>query len=300
MKLIREPTCDDAGRNGYAARTLPVRRWCISRGSRRWASRCKTAVDCTPTTCGARCEPAAGHGATGVRLAECSAPAPRCMAHRSTCRWTSSTPRQLTNPMAASKLQLKRSWLMCRSDASVARGGAALLPTRWRRYASGLIGEDRAGHPQQPHAVCGQSGGRRLPAPGCDSANDYAAPDGTGVRDHIHVMDPAEGHPGGAEAPATTTGWTRRLQPRHGPRGYGDAGDGAGVRGRQRGAGTSYDGINPRAGDGTSCLRQPARPPADGLEGHAGLQEMVTAPGAGSAGADGRARGQDGCYGASR
>ena len=60
-------------------------------------------------------------------------------------------------------------------------------------HPSGLIGEDPAGAPNNlmPY-VCQVAAGRRdvLQIFG----EDYATPDGTGVRDFIHVMDLAEGH----------------------------------------------------------------------------------------------------------
>jgi len=60
-------------------------------------------------------------------------------------------------------------------------------------HASGLIGEDPRGTPNNlmPYITQVAVGKRaRLSVYG----NDYATPDGTGVRDYIHVLDLAEGH----------------------------------------------------------------------------------------------------------
>jgi UDP-glucose 4-epimerase len=60
-------------------------------------------------------------------------------------------------------------------------------------HASGLIGEDPRGTPNNlmPYVTQVAVGRRaRLQVFG----NDYDTPDGTGVRDYIHVMDLAEGH----------------------------------------------------------------------------------------------------------
>ncbi len=60
-------------------------------------------------------------------------------------------------------------------------------------HASGLIGEDPRGTPNNlmPYVAQVAVGRRaRLSVYG----NDYATPDGTGVRDYIHVNDLAEGH----------------------------------------------------------------------------------------------------------
>ncbi len=75
----------------------------------------------------------------------------------------------------------------------VGRRAAPLLQPHWRSP----VGPDRRGpqgHPQQPGALC---------RPGCRGqarkavqvfGNDYPTPDGTGVRDYIHVCDLASGH----------------------------------------------------------------------------------------------------------
>ena len=60
-------------------------------------------------------------------------------------------------------------------------------------HESGLIGEDPRGTPNNLMPYVAQVAvGRRDRL--CVFGNDYATPDGTGVRDYIHVVDLAEGH----------------------------------------------------------------------------------------------------------
>ncbi|HXD06928.1 MAG TPA: UDP-glucose 4-epimerase GalE [Burkholderiaceae bacterium] len=60
-------------------------------------------------------------------------------------------------------------------------------------HESGLIGEDPRGVPNNLMPYVAQvAGGRRARL--SVFGNDYDTPDGTGVRDYIHVMDLAEGH----------------------------------------------------------------------------------------------------------
>ena len=60
-------------------------------------------------------------------------------------------------------------------------------------HESGLIGEDPRGTPNNLMPYVAQVAvGRRQQL--SVFGNDYATPDGTGVRDYIHVLDLAEGH----------------------------------------------------------------------------------------------------------
>ncbi len=60
-------------------------------------------------------------------------------------------------------------------------------------HESGLIGEDPAGIPNNLMPYVAQVAGGRLEAVNV-FGNDYPTPDGTGVRDYIHVVDLARGH----------------------------------------------------------------------------------------------------------
>lgn len=100
---------------------------------------------------------------------------------------------QPTNPYGRSKLMVE----------DMLRDVAASDP-RWRiailRYfnpvgahESGLIGEDPNGIPNNLLPFIAQVAVGKLPELAV-FGNDYPTPDGTGVRDYIHVVDLAEGH----------------------------------------------------------------------------------------------------------
>lgn len=102
-------------------------------------------------------------------------------------------PLQATNPYGRTKLQIEE----------MLRDFAASDPA-WRiallRYfnpvgahASGLIGEDPRGIPNNLMPFVTQVAIGRRPELSV-FGNDYPTPDGTGVRDYIHVVDLARGH----------------------------------------------------------------------------------------------------------
>ena len=102
-------------------------------------------------------------------------------------------PRSATNPYGASKLMIEDML------ADVAKSDGQWRIARLRYFnpvgahESGLIGESPSGIPNNlmPFVAQVATGLReRLSVFG----NDYPTPDGTGVRDYIHVMDLAEGH----------------------------------------------------------------------------------------------------------
>lgn len=102
-------------------------------------------------------------------------------------------PRSATNPYGASKLMIEDIL------ADLAKSDPEWRIARLRYFnpvgahESGLIGELPSGIPNNlmpyvAQVACGQRA--RLSVFGCD----YPTPDGTGVRDYIHVVDLAEGH----------------------------------------------------------------------------------------------------------
>ena len=112
---------------------------------------------------------------------------------------------QPTNPYGRSKLMVE----------DMLRDVAASDP-RWRiailRYfnpvgahESGLIGEDPNGIPNNLLPYIAQVAVGKLPELAV-FGNDYPTPDGTGVRDYIHVVDLAEGHLRALAALQTRTG----------------------------------------------------------------------------------------------
>ncbi len=112
---------------------------------------------------------------------------------------------QPTNPYGRTKLMAE----------DMLRDLAASDP-RWRiailRYfnpvgahESGQIGEDPNGTPNNLLPYISQVAVGKLPELAV-FGNDYPTPDGTGVRDYIHVMDLAEGHLSALKALQTRTG----------------------------------------------------------------------------------------------
>ena len=114
-------------------------------------------------------------------------------------------PLRVTNPYGRTKLvmeQLIGDWCAARPDAS-----AVLLRyfNPVGAHPSGRIGEDPRGVPNNlmPYIAQVAVGRReRLQVFG----NDYPTPDGTGVRDYIHVVDLAEAHARALECAATRRG----------------------------------------------------------------------------------------------
>ena len=102
-------------------------------------------------------------------------------------------PRSATNPYGRSKLMIED--ILADLAASDAQWRIARLRyfNPVGAHASGLIGEDPLGVPNNLMPFVAQVAvGRRE----CLSVfgGDYPTPDGTGVRDYIHVMDLARGH----------------------------------------------------------------------------------------------------------
>lgn len=102
-------------------------------------------------------------------------------------------PRSATNPYGRSKLMIED----ILEDLHRSDGGWRIARLRYFNpvgaHESGLIGEDPQGIPNNLMPYVAQVAiGRRKSLK--VFGNDYPTPDGTGVRDYIHVMDLAEGH----------------------------------------------------------------------------------------------------------
>ncbi len=98
-----------------------------------------------------------------------------------------------TNPYGRSKLMIEQ--LLTDLAASDARWKVALLRyfNPVGAHESGLIGEDPNGIPNNLLPYIAQVAAGKLRELSV-FGNDYPTPDGTGVRDYIHVVDLAEGH----------------------------------------------------------------------------------------------------------
>lgn len=100
---------------------------------------------------------------------------------------------QPTNPYGWSKLMVER--MLMDLATSDSRWSIALLRyfNPVGAHKSGLIGEDPNGIPNNLLPYIAQVAVGRLPELSV-FGSDYPTPDGTGVRDYIHVVDLAKGH----------------------------------------------------------------------------------------------------------
>ncbi|HEX9164435.1 MAG TPA: UDP-glucose 4-epimerase GalE [Gemmatimonadales bacterium] len=106
---------------------------------------------------------------------------------------TEEFPLSATNPYGRSKLMIEE----ILRDVAVADPAWRIAILRYFNpvgaHPSGRIGEDPAGVPNNLLPFIAQVAVGRLPELAI-YGNDYPTPDGTGVRDYIHVLDLAEGH----------------------------------------------------------------------------------------------------------
>jgi UDP-glucose 4-epimerase len=104
--------------------------------------------------------------------------------------------------------QTKRIAEQVLTDWATAQNGTAILLRYFNpvgAHASARLGEDPQGEPQNlmpylAQVATGQRGLLRV------FGNDYPTPDGTGVRDYIHVVDLAQAHVAALDYAATATG----------------------------------------------------------------------------------------------
>ena len=178
---------------------------------------------------------------------------------------------EVTNPYGRSKLMVE--WAL--KDIHTSDGDWNIALLRYFNpvgaHKSGLIGEDPQGPPNNlmPYVSQVAVGKReKLSVYG----DDYATPDGTGVRDYIHVVDLAKGHVKAIEKLATKPGVVVY-----------NLGTGQGysvlemVKGFEKASGKDvpYQIIERRAGDIASCYADPEKAKSDlGWQAELGLQDM--------------------------
>jgi UDP-glucose 4-epimerase len=106
---------------------------------------------------------------------------------------TEDFPLRVTNPYGRSKLMIED--ILRDTVTSDSRWRVALLRyfNPVGAHESGLIGEDPSGTPNNLLPYVAQVAAGVLPQLSVYGA-DYPTPDGTGVRDYIHVVDLAKGH----------------------------------------------------------------------------------------------------------
>ncbi|MFI5402763.1 MAG: UDP-glucose 4-epimerase GalE [Planctomycetota bacterium] len=184
---------------------------------------------------------------------------------------TEDSPLGPSNPYGRTKLMIEE---ICRDLARAEKGWRILLLRYFNpvgAHASGKIGEDPRGIPNNlvPFVLQVAVGRRpKLKVFG----NDWPTPDGTGVRDYIHVVDLVLGHLAALEALPRTEGCVAY-----------NLGTGTGtsvlemVRAVEEASGSKipYEVVGRRPGDIASCWADPARA-AQGLSWRAsrGLREM--------------------------
>lgn len=115
-------------------------------------------------------------------------------------------PTSVTNPYGRSKLHIEQ--ILADLTASDPHWRVACLRyfNPVGAHPSGLIGEDPRGTPNNLMPFLAQvAAGQRTSLN--VFGNDYPTPDGTGVRDYIHVMDLAEGHLAALNYLESRAGW---------------------------------------------------------------------------------------------
>ena len=187
---------------------------------------------------------------------------------------TEDHPLSVTNPYGQTKLTIEHMLRdMRRSDATW-RIGILRYFNPVGAHASGLIGEDPLGTPNNLMPFVAQVAIGRRPHVNV-FGNDYPTPDGTGVRDYIHVVDLALGHLRALEALGRWTQSEECLTV--------NLGTGTGysvldiVRAFERASGkpVAYKIAPRRSGDAAACYANPNKAAALlGWRAERGLSEM--------------------------
>jgi UDP-glucose 4-epimerase len=181
-------------------------------------------------------------------------------------------PTSATNPYGRSKLQIEE----ILADVAVSDPAMRLCCLRYFNpvgaHPSGLIGEDPRGIPNNLMPYVAKVAAGELPSLGV-FGNDYDTPDGTGVRDYIHVMDLAEGHLAALNFLQHQAGW-HAINSGYGP-GLQCAGYGACIRAGEWPPGGLRDQAPPRWRCGQLLCQPGQGSRAAGLEGDAGIGRDV-------------------------
>jgi UDP-glucose 4-epimerase len=184
---------------------------------------------------------------------------------------TEDSPLGPTNPYGRTKLMIED---ICRDLAAAEKDWRIVLLRYFNpvgAHESGKIGEDPRGTPNNLVPYILQVAVGRLPTLRVFGA-DWPTPDGTGVRDYIHVMDLVEGHLAALQALPRTQGCV--------PYNLG-TGRGSSVLEMVRavadasGRRIPYEVVRRRPGDIASCWADPARAEKGlGWRARRGLKEM--------------------------
>ena len=164
-------------------------------------------------------------------------------------------------------------------DLVAAEPGFAAISLRYFNpvgaHKSGLIGENPKGVPNNLFPFIAQTAAGLRPRVSV-FGNDYPTPDGTGIRDYIHVVDLAEGHLAALDRLMSgTEGQGRNLAINLGcGRGYSVL-ECLDAFSRASGRQVPFEIVGRRPGDAAECVADPARA-ADllGWRAGRGLEEM--------------------------
>ncbi|KAA0699589.1 UDP-glucose 4-epimerase GalE [Neorhizobium sp. P12A] len=115
-------------------------------------------------------------------------------------------PKRTTNPYGRSKLHIEDMLYDVAQSHSDWRIACLRYFNPVGAHKSGLIGEDPIGLPNNLMPYIAQVAAGKLPRLSV-FGSDYETPDGTGIRDYIHVMDLAEGHLAALDFLRESRGW---------------------------------------------------------------------------------------------
>ena len=115
-------------------------------------------------------------------------------------------PTSTTNPYGRTKLHIEEMLADVAPSDEAWRFACLRYFNPVGAHASGLIGEDPSGIPNNLMPFVARVAAGKLPHVNV-FGNDYPTPDGTGVRDYIHVVDLAKGHLAALHFLGREAGW---------------------------------------------------------------------------------------------